>query len=104
MAASEQRQPRGTDKKMRLNRRQLLTQSAALGAASALMAGCPGAKAPASPTSEENLIRASALSGEPLTPERVRGMKLMFDFTMKHLQTLREFDPDEAEPVTIFRP
>jgi len=104
MAASERRQPQGTDKKMRFNRRQLLTQSAALGAASALMVGCAGAKAPATPTSEENLIAASALSGEPLSRERVRGMKLMFDFTMKHLQTLREFDPDEAEPVTIFRP
>ena len=104
MAGSNQSQPSGTDTKLRLSRRQLLTQSATLGAASALMAGCSGAKAPADPLAPENLIGASALSGEPLTPERVRGMKLMLDFTLKHLETLREFDPGEEEPVTIFRP
>ena len=94
----------GPAAKSRLSRRQLLTQGAALGAASALAPSCGGAKAPADPLSEENLIGASALSGERLSPERVRGMKLMLEFTLKHLQTLREFDPDEAEPVTIFRP
>jgi hypothetical protein len=91
------------DAKQRLSRRQLLTQGATLGAAGALMAGCPGAKAPADPLSDENLIGASKLSGESLGLERVHGMKLMLAFTLKQLETLREFDPDEEEPLTMFR-
>lgn len=104
MAASNKTGARGTrDAKPRLSRRQMLAQSAALGAAGALMAGCTGTKAPVDPLSDENLIGASALSGERLSPERVRGMKLMLEFTLKQLQTLREFDPDEEEPLTMFR-
>jgi len=103
MAVSDQSEPGGPDRKSRLSRRQLLTRSTALSAASVLMAGCPGTKAPAGPLSEENLIGASALSGDPLSPERVRGMKLMLEFTLKQLETLREFDPDEEEPLTMFR-
>jgi hypothetical protein len=91
------------DPKQRLSRRQLLTQGAALGAAGALMAGCPGAKAPSDPLSDENLVGASALSGERLSLDRVHGMKLMLEFTLKQLETLREFDPDEEEPLTMFR-
>jgi hypothetical protein len=30
-------------------------------------------------------------------------MKLMLAFTLKQLETLREFDPDEGEPLTMFR-
>jgi hypothetical protein len=91
------------DAKQRLSRRQLLTQGAALGAAGALMAGCPGAKVPVDPLSDENLIGASKLSGEALSLDRVHGMKLMLAFTLKQLETLREFDPDEEEPLTMFR-
>jgi len=89
--------------KQGLSRRELLTQGAALGAAGALMAGCPGTKTPADPLSDENLIGASALSGQRLSTERVHGMKLMLEFTLKQLETLREFDPDEEEPLTMFR-
>jgi hypothetical protein len=104
MPGSNKSGPRkARDAKQRLSRRQLLTQGAALGAAGALMAGCPGAKAPADPLSDENLMGASALSGERLSPDRVRGMKLMLAFTLKQLETLREFDPDEGEPLTMFR-
>jgi hypothetical protein len=104
MASSHKPGARGTrDAKSRLSRRQLLTQSAALGAASALIAGCPGTKAPADALSDENLIGASKLSGEQLSLERVHGMKLMLEFTLKQLETLREFDPDEEEPLTMFR-
>jgi hypothetical protein len=104
MASSNKSGPRkARDAKQRLSRRQLLTQGAALGAASALIAGCPGTKAPADPLSDENLIGASKLSGEQLSPERVHGMKLMLEFTLKQLETLREFDPDEEEPLTMFR-
>jgi len=104
MASSHKPGARGTrDAKSHLSRRQLLTQSAALGAASALIAGCPGTKAPVDPLSDENLIGASRLSGEPLSLDRVHGMKLMLEFTLKQLETLREFDPDEEEPLTMFR-
>jgi hypothetical protein len=104
MPGSNKSGPRKSrEAKQRLSRRELLTQGAALGAAGALMVGCPGAKSPADPLSDENLIGASALSGEPLSPERVHGMKLMLAFTLKQLETLREFDPDEEEPLTMFR-
>jgi hypothetical protein len=104
MASSNRSGPRkARDAKQRLSRRELLTQGAALGAAGALMAGCPGTKAPADPLSDENLIGASALSGARLSTERVQGMKLMLAFTLKQLETLREFDPDEEEPLTMFR-
>ena len=104
MASSNKSGPRkARDAKQRLSRRELLTQGAALGAAGVLMAGCPGTKVPADPLSEENLIGASALSGERLSLDRVHGMKLMLAFTLKQLETLREFDPDEEEPLTMFR-
>jgi hypothetical protein len=104
MAGPNKSGPKGTrHAKSRLSRRQLLTQSAALGAASALMAGCSGTKVAPETLSDENLIGASTLSGERLSPERVHGMKLMLEFTLKQLETLREFDPDEEEPLTMFR-
>jgi hypothetical protein len=104
MAGSHKSGPRGTrDAKSRLSRRQLLTQSAALGAAGALMVGCSGTKVVPEILSDENLIGASALSGERLSLDRVHGMKLMLEFTLKQLEMLREFDPDEEEPLTMFR-
>jgi hypothetical protein len=104
MASSSKSGPRKAQSpKQRLSRRQLLTQGATLGAASALMAGCSGTKSPPDPLSDDNLIGASALSGKPLSLDRVHGMKLMLEFTLKQLETLREFDPDEEEPLTMFR-
>ena len=89
--------------KRRLTRRQLLTRGTALGAAGALMARCRGTTEAAEPLSEEVLIGASGLSGELLSQERVRAMKPLLEFNLKHLQVLREFDPDEEEPLTMFR-
>lgn len=92
-----------TSPKTRLTRRQLLTHGAAPGAAGALLAGCRGARVAPEPLAEELLIGASGLSGEPLSPERVRAAKSLVEFNLKHLQILREFDPDEEEPLTMFR-
>jgi hypothetical protein len=104
MASSNKSGPRkARDAKKSLSRRELLTQGAALGAGGALIAGCPGTKVPADPLSDENLIGASKLSGEALSLDRVHGMKLMLEFTLKQLETLREFDPDEEEPLTMFQ-
>jgi hypothetical protein len=83
---------------MYLTRRRLLTAGVALGAA-----GCRLKQTAPAPMSEENLIGASALSGLPLPPERVRAMKPVLEFNLKHLEILREFDPDEEEPLTMFR-
>ncbi len=97
--------PRATrtpDAKTRVTRRQLLTHGAALGAAGALMAGCRGTRVAPDPLSEEILIGASGLSGERLSQERVRALKPVLEFNLKHLQVLREFDPDEEEPLTMF--
>lgn len=79
-------------------RRQLLTAGVGLGAA-----GCRVGSEPAEALSEENLMGASALSGERLSRERVKAMKPLFEFNLKHLEILREFDPDEEEPLTLFR-
>jgi TAT (twin-arginine translocation) pathway signal sequence len=86
-----------------LTRRDLLKGGATLGAAGTLLNGCGSPKAVPEPLSETNLIGASELSGETLSPERIRGMRSLFEFNMKQLQVLREFDPDEEEPLTMFR-
>ncbi|MFY9561442.1 MAG: twin-arginine translocation signal domain-containing protein [Terriglobales bacterium] len=95
--------PRTGKTKSALTRRDLLKGGATLGAASALSSGCGSPKAVPEPLSETNLIGASELSGETLSPERIRGMRSIFEFNMKQLQLLREFDPDEEEPLTMFR-
>ncbi len=81
-----------------LTRRQMLAASILLG-----LTGCRVTRSTPKPSSDENLIGASALSGQPLSRERVRAMKVAFEFNLKHLETLREFDPDEEEPLTVFR-
>ena len=95
--------PQSAKAKPALTRRELLRESAKLGAAGVLMAGCGRTKKTPERLSEENLIGASELSGEVLSTERVRGMRSIFEFNLKHLQILREFDPDEEEPLTMFR-
>jgi len=79
---------------------------AAAGAAAAVIEGCrAGSRLGPKPEglAEEDLINASALSGERLSRERVRAMRAVFEFNQKYLNELREFDPDEEEPLTMFR-
>jgi len=92
-----------TKNKKAISRRDLLRSGATLGAAGALLAGCGAPKTPPERLSEANLIGASELSGETLTPERIRNMRSTLEFTLPHLQVLREFDPGEEEPLTMFR-
>jgi len=73
-----------------------------LSVAGALVTDCGDAIADANPFSDATLLCASELSGAALSVERIRAMRLIFAVNMKHIQVLREFDPDEAEPVTIF--
>jgi hypothetical protein len=89
--------------KTQLTRRALLKGGATLGTTGALLSGCGSPKAVPEPLSETNLIGASELSGETLSPARIRGMRSLFEFNLKQLQVLREFDPDEEEPLTMFR-
>jgi hypothetical protein len=104
MSHREKRQvPTSTRANSGLTRRDLLKGGATVGAAGALLSGCVSQRAVPEALSETNLIGASELSGEPLSPERVRGMKSIFEFNLKQLQVLREFDPDEEEPLTMFR-
>jgi hypothetical protein len=95
--------PRIGNTKSSLTRRDLLKSGATIGAAGALLSGCGKTNAVPEPLSESNLIGASELSGEALSPDRIRGMRSLFEFNLKHLQILREFDPDEEEPLTMFR-
>jgi len=104
VAEERQRVGRDSDKRAFIGRRQLLLQGAKLSAAGALIAtGCSTSKTDPGLLADRTLIRASALSGEPLSAERVKAMKPMLEFTLKHLEVLREFDPDEEEPPTIFK-
>lgn len=88
-----------------LTRRELIAGSSALGAAGALVAACgiPPPAEPPSSLSDAALANASALSGEPLTTERVQAQKAVLEFNLKHLEVMREFDADEEEPLTMFR-
>ena len=104
MSHRDKRQsPTSTKTPSSLTRRDLLKGGATVGVAGALLAGCVSEKAVPEALSETNLIGASELSGETLSSERVRGMKSIFEFNLKQLQVLREFDPDEEEPLTMFR-
>ncbi len=104
MAKKEKREvPSAAKTKSGLTRRDLLKNSATFGAAGALLSGCSKTNAVPDALSESNLIGASELSGETLSAERIRGMRALFEFNLKHLQVLREFDPDEEEPLTMFR-
>jgi hypothetical protein len=85
-----------------VTRRDLLKGAASLSVASALVTECGAAAADASPFSGATLRCASELSGATLSEERIRAMRLIFDVNMKHIQILREFDPADAEPATIF--
>jgi hypothetical protein len=104
MVKKEKREvPIAAKTKSSLTRRDLLKNGATLGAAGALLSGCAKTNAVPDALSESNLIGASELSGETLSAERIRGMRALFEFNLKHLQVLREFDPDEEEPLTMFR-
>jgi hypothetical protein len=85
-----------------MTRRDVLKGTATLSVAGALVADRGEASADADPFSDANLRCASEVSGAALSAERIRAMRLIFDVNMKHILTLREFDPGEAEPVTIF--
>jgi hypothetical protein len=99
--AKEEKRAKKT--KSNLTRRALLKNSATLGVAGAFLSGCTKTDAVPDALSESNLIGASELSGETLSSERIRRMRALFEFNLKHLQVLREFDPDEEEPLTMFR-
>jgi hypothetical protein len=93
---------RTPESKTPLTRRELLAHCTALGAASTLLTGFHGTTVAPDAFSEEVLIGASKLSGEALTQKRVQAMKPLLEFNLKHLEILREFDPDEEEPLTMF--
>jgi hypothetical protein len=85
-----------------VTRRDVLKGAATLSVAGALVTDCGDAIAHADPFSDATLLCASELSGATLSVERIRAMRLIFEVNMKHIQVLREFDPAEAEPVTVF--
>ena len=52
-------------------------------------------------------IRSSSifeLAGEELDKNRLEAARSLLETNLKEIQLLREFDPDEEEPVTRFRP
>jgi hypothetical protein len=85
-----------------ISRRRLIA-GAALGSVGSVLGGCQAGPQPIEPMSEEGLVASSALSGDPLTLERVRDQKPFLDFLMKEIQLMREFDPGDEDPITVFR-
>ena len=85
-----------------LTRRELLAAGAALAGTADLLAGCTTPKRVPDP-SQEGLHGAADLSGELLSSDRVRAARPLIEFNLGHLQVLREFDPGEEEPLTVFR-
>ncbi|MDB6084569.1 MAG: hypothetical protein JWN43_2450 [Gammaproteobacteria bacterium] len=94
--------PRESKAATGLTRRDVLKGVTTLSVAGALAADGTHATAAADPFSEASLRCASEVSGEVLSAERIRAMRLIFEVNMKHIQVLREFDPGEAAPVTVF--
>ncbi len=86
-------------RKSTMTRRQVIA-TATLGSAGAIVAGC-GTRS-IDPVSEESLIASSALSGAPLSAERVHAQKPIFDFVMKEITLMREFDPGDEDPPAVF--
>jgi|HubBroStandDraft_6_1064221.scaffolds.fasta_scaffold23773_2 hypothetical protein len=87
-----------------LTRRKLLALGIAAGTTPELLIKLNGSMGQSGHLSESVLIEASELSGEILSRERVHAAKVLVEFCMKHLATLREFDPDEEEPFGKFCP
>ena len=95
-----------------LTRREVLGGTATLGVAGALMGAASTNAAPADAAAASDAqfaheIREScifALAGEPLDEQRMKAMRDLLQTNLKEIELLRQFDPDEEEPVTRFRP
>jgi len=85
----------------KMTRREALV-AGALGSAGTLVAGCATTQKPIDPLSDESLIASSALSGTPLSAERVQAQRVFFTFMMRELALMREFDPGDDEPPAVF--
>ncbi len=84
----------------RVSRRQIISAAVA-GATGMLVGGCRSSTT-TGPLSDDALIVASALSGERLSLERVRSQRPVLEFILEQVQIMREFDPGEQEPATMF--
>ena len=80
-------------------RRALLRHGAGLGAAGAL--GFALSHADASPSTD--LGYSFVLPGESIGGDRMKAVRVLAESNLKEIELLREFDPDEDEPVTSFR-
>ena len=80
-------------------RRELLRHGAGLGAVGAL--GLSHADASASASMD--LAYSFVLPGESIGGDRMKAVRALAESNLKEIELLREFDPDEAEPVTSFR-
>lgn len=89
--------------KEHFSRREIFANFAALGVVGSFARGFDESSPRPPSLSEEMLISASELSGDVLTQKRVRAMRSLLEFNLRHLEMLREFDPDEEDPVTMFR-
>jgi hypothetical protein len=96
----------------RMSRRDLIggtalgLTGAVTAAASLAAAGADGIAPDIDPklASEIRSISIFELAGEQLDKNRLEAARHLLEINLKEIQLLREFDPDEEEPVTRFRP
>jgi hypothetical protein len=81
-------------------RRALLRHGAGLGAAGAF--GLALSRADASAPTDPGY--SFVLPGESIGGDRMKAVRILAESNLKEIELLREFDPDEDEPVTSFRP
>ena len=99
-----------------LTRRQVLGATTAAGATAAL-AGVMAHAASQAPSGDDSqgvgdpklaheIHRSTifALAGESMDDQRVQAMRGLLETNLKEIELLRQFDPDEEEPVIRFRP
>jgi len=93
-----------------VTRRDMLQATSALGVAgAALLPGRAAASEALAPVDPQlaGKIRASCIfevDDESLDERRIQAMRGLLETNLKQIELLRQFDPDEEEPVTRFRP
>src|SRR5690348_6004043 len=109
--------PKGGSPAAGMTRRGVLTGTTALGVSGVLIGAHPSVATGEQPIAADPLsavdpqliaeLRASSVftvAGETLDEKRIHAMRHLLEINLKEIELLRQFDPEEEEPVTRFRP
>lgn len=90
-------------KQVGVTRRDILEGGTVLGVTAALLIGRAHAAADTEALPELHSTGTFEVPGDTLTAQRVKAMRGVLENNLKHFQVMREFDPDEEDPLTMFR-